>query len=225
MRVLLVEDEAPLRRAVAAALHEAGASVHEVADGLEGHYLASEYPFDVAIVDLGLPGLPGLELIRRLRAAGSRLPILILTARGRWQEKVEGLESGADDYLTKPFEPAELVARVRALWRRASGAIGTVLSVGPYRIDFDAQQLTCDGAPVELTAFEFRLFEYLARHRERVVSRQELTDHLYPHDEDRDSNVLEVLIARLRRKTDPQGRWQPIETVRGRGYRFAAPAP
>lgn len=224
MRVLLVEDEVPLRRAVAGVLHEAGASVREAADGLEGHYLASEYPFDVAIIDLGLPGLPGLELIRRLRAAGSRLPILILTARGRWQEKVEGLESGADDYLTKPFEPPELVARVRALWRRASGSIGTVLSVGPYRIDFDAQQLTCDGAQVELTAFEFRLFEYLARHRERVVSRQELADYLYPHDEDRDSNVLEVLIARLRRKTDPHGRWQPIETVRGRGYRFAAPA-
>ncbi|HRP95828.1 MAG TPA: response regulator transcription factor [Rhodocyclaceae bacterium] len=221
MRVLVVEDEAPLRRAVAGALLAAGAQVQEAGDGREGFYLASEYPFDVAIIDLGLPGLPGLEVIRRLRAAGSHLPILVLTARGRWQEKVEGLESGADDYLTKPFETAELIARVRALWRRACGSIGAVLTVGPYRIDLDAQQLSCEGVAVELTAFEFRLFEYLARNRERVVSRPELTDHLYPGDEDRDSNVLEVLIARLRRKTDPAGRWHPIETVRGRGYRFA----
>ncbi len=220
MRVLVIEDDAPLRRAVAAALAQAGASVEEAGDGEEGHYLASEYPFDVAVVDLGLPKLSGLDLIRRLRANGSRLPILILTARGRWQEKVEGLESGADDYLTKPFEPPELIARVRALWRRASGSAGAVLSAGPYRIDLDAQQASCEGRPVELTAFEFKLLEYLARHRERVVSRQELTDYLYPHDEDRDSNVLEVLIGRLRRKIDPDGRWQPIETVRGRGYRF-----
>jgi two-component system, OmpR family, response regulator PhoP len=224
MRVLLVEDEVTLRRAVAEALALAGAVVQEAADGLEGHYLASEYPFDVAIVDLGLPGLPGLEVIRRLRVAGSRVPILILTARGRWQEKVEGLESGADDYLTKPFEMPELVARVRALWRRAAGSIGAVLSVGPYRIDMDAQQVSCEGSQVELTAFEFRLCEYLARHRERVVSRQELGDHLYPRDEDRDSNVVEVLIGRLRRKLDPAGRWHPVETVRGRGYRFAPSA-
>lgn len=224
MRVLVIEDEAPLRLAVADALRQTGAIVQEAADGLEGHYLASEYPFDVAIVDLGLPGLPGLDVIRRLRASASRLPILILTARGRWQEKVEGLESGADDYLTKPFEMPELVARVRALWRRTAGSANAVLTIGPYRIDMDAQQIACAGVVVDLTAFEFRLCEYLARHRERVVSRQELGDYLYPQDADRDSNVLEVLIGRLRRKLDPAGTWHPVETVRGRGYRFAPAA-
>jgi two-component system, OmpR family, response regulator PhoP len=221
MRVLLIEDEAALRRSVTAALVAAGAQVQEAADGREGHYLAAEFPFDVAIVDLGLPVMPGLEVIRRLRGAGSRLPILILTARGRWQEKVEGLESGADDYLTKPFEMPELVARVRALWRRAAGAAGTVLSAGAYRIDLDAQKVRCDDQSIELTAFEFRLLEYLARHRERVVSRQELADYLYPNEAERDSNVLEVLVGRLRRKLDPAGVHQPVETVRGRGYRFA----
>ncbi|MFN3987659.1 MAG: response regulator transcription factor [Rhodocyclaceae bacterium] len=220
MRVLLVEDEAPLRQAVAAALAQNGAEVQQAGDGNEGHYLAAEYPFDVAIIDLGLPGLPGLDVIRRLRADGSRLPILILTARGRWQEKVEGLESGADDYLTKPFEMPELVARVRALWRRAAGNGAAVLSLGPYRIDLDAQAVSRDGDAVDLTSFEFRLLDYLARHRERVVSKQELADYLYPLDEDRDSNVLEVLIGRLRRKLDPDARHAPIETVRGRGYRF-----
>jgi len=220
MRLLLIEDEAPLRRSVAAGLRDTGATVDEAADGEEGLYLASEFPFDLAIIDLGLPKLPGLEVVRRLRSHGSRLPILILTARSRWQEKVEGLEAGADDYLTKPFEMAELVARVRALWRRASGTAGNTLSVGPYTLDLDALRVSCDGVAVELTEFEFRLLEYLARHRERVVSKRELADYLYPHDEDRDSNVLEVLIGRLRRKLDPEGRWTPIETVRGRGYRF-----
>ncbi len=221
MRVLLIEDEGALRHAVAEALAADGARVQEAADGPEGLYLASEYPFDVAIVDLGLPGLGGLTLIRRLRAAGSRLPILILTARARWQEKVEGLESGADDYLTKPFEMPELLARVRALWRRAAGTPAAVLVAGVYRIDLDAQQVSRAGCPVALTAFEFRLLEYLARNRERVVSRRELGDYLYPQDADRDSNVLEVLIGRLRRKLDPDGSAHPVETVRGRGYRFA----
>lgn len=221
MRILLIEDETALRQSVAAALRASGAVVDEAGDGEEGLYRATEYPFDLAVVDLGLPRLPGLELIRRLRAKGSRLPVLILTARGRWQEKVEGLEAGADDYLTKPFEMPELVARVRALWRRAAGAASSALEIGPYRLDLDAQQVSCAGAAIELTAFEFRLLDYLARHRERVVSKQELADYLYPQDADRDSNVLEVLIGRLRRKLDPQARWLPIETVRGRGYRFA----
>ena len=221
MRVLLIEDEAALRRSVADALRATGSTVDEAADGEEGLYLASEFPFDLAVVDLGLPRLPGLDVVRRLRGRGSRLPILILTARGRWQDKVEGLEAGADDYLTKPFEMPELLARVRGLWRRASGAAGRTLRVGPYALDLDAQQVACQGAPVDLTEFEFRLLDYLARHRERVVSKRELADYLYPHDEDRDSNVLEVLIGRLRRKLDPEGRWTPIETVRGRGYRFA----
>ncbi len=221
MRILLIEDEAALRRTVAAVLNETGATVDQAPDGEEGLYLAQEFPFDLAIVDLGLPKLSGLEVIRRLRAEASRLPILVLTARGRWQDKVEGLEAGADDYLTKPFEMPELVARVRALWRRAAGAATTTLALGPYTLDLDRQQVACQGAAIELTAFEFRLLDYLARHRERVVSKQELADYLYPHEEDRDSNVLEVLIGRLRRKLDPAGRWAPIETVRGRGYRFA----
>lgn len=221
MRVLLIEDEAPLRQAVALALREMGAVVDEAPDGEEGLYLAQEYPLDLAIIDLGLPKLSGLEVIRRLRAQGSLLPILILTARGRWQDKVEGLEAGADDYLTKPFEMPELVARVRALWRRAAGSANTKLTVGVYVLDLDTQQVTCEAQSIELTAFEFRLLDYLARHRERVVSKQELSDYLYPHDEDRDSNVLEVLIGRLRRKLDPDSRFTPIETVRGRGYRFA----
>lgn len=225
MRVLVIEDEAALRRSIAAALGDAGANVSEAGDGREGLYLAQEYPFDVAVVDLGLPGLPGLELIRRLRADGSRLPILILTARGRWQEKVEGLECGADDYLVKPFEMPELLARVRALWRRSAGAATTVVTVGPYRIDLDAQQVACAEQAVELTAFEFRLLDYLVRHRDRVVSKHELGDYLYPQDEERDSNVLEVLIGRLRRKLDPSGQWAPIETLRGRGYRFAPRQP
>lgn len=221
MRVLVIEDEAPLRQSVAAALREMGTVVDEAPDGEEGLYLAEEYPFDLAIIDLGLPRLPGLEVIRRLRAKGSLLPILVLTARGRWQDKVEGLEAGADDYLTKPFEMPELVARVRALLRRAAGSVNTKLTIGAYSLDLEGQQVTCQEALVELTAFEFRLLDYLARHRERVVSKQELGDYLYPHDEDRDSNVLEVLIGRLRRKLDPDGRFVPIETVRGRGYRFA----
>lgn len=221
MRVLVIEDEAPLRQSVAAALREMGTVVDEAPDGEEGLYLAEEYPFDLAIIDLGLPRLPGLEVIRRLRAKGSLLPILVLTARGRWQDKVEGLEAGADDYLTKPFEMPELVARVRALLRRAAGSVNTKLTIGAYSLDLEGQQVTCQEALVELTAFEFRLLDYLARHRERVVSKQELGDYLYPHDEDRDSNVLEVLIGRLRRKLDPEGRFVPIETVRGRGYRFA----
>lgn len=221
MRVLVIEDEAPLRQSVAAALREMGTVVDEAPDGEEGLYLAEEYPFDLAIIDLGLPRLPGLEVIRRLRAKGSLLPILVLTARGRWQDKVEGLEAGADDYLTKPFEMPELVARVRALLRRAAGSVNTKLTIGAYSLDLEGQQVTCQEVLVELTAFEFRLLDYLARHRERVVSKQELGDYLYPHDEDRDSNVLEVLIGRLRRKLDPDGRFVPIETVRGRGYRFA----
>lgn len=221
MRILLVEDEAPLRQAIATALRDIGAVVDEAADGADGLYQATEYPFDLAVVDLGLPRLSGLDLIRRVRAQGSLLPILVLTARARWQDKVEGLEAGADDYLAKPFEMPELIARLRALWRRAAGSASSELRIGPYTLDTNLNSVSCNGQSIDLTAFEFRLLDYLARNRERLVSKQELSDYLYPHDEDRDSNVLEVLIGRLRRKLDPDGRWTPIETVRGRGYRFA----
>lgn len=221
MRILVIEDEATLRAQLAARLAREGFRVDQSADGNEGLYLATEYPFDAAVVDLGLPGLPGLEILRRLRAAGSRLPVLVLTARGRWQDKVEGLEAGADDYLAKPFEMEELLARLRALLRRAAGTASEILQLGPVRLDRTAQQVWVHGAEVELTAYELRLLERLMTQRGRVLSKRELADYLYPHDEDRDSNVLEVLVGRLRRKLDPDGTLAPIETLRGRGYRFA----
>ncbi len=220
MRILVIEDEAALRGQVAARLTGDGYQCDVTGDGAEGLYLASEYPFDAALVDLGLPGIPGIDIIRRLRAAGSQLPILVLTARSRWQDKVEGLEAGADDYLAKPFEMDELVARLRALLRRAQGAATLDLCIGPVRLDRAAQRVFVRERPVELTGYEFRLLEHLMTQRGRVLSKRELADYLYPRDEDRDSNVLEVLLGRLRRKLDPDGSLAPIETLRGRGYRF-----
>jgi len=220
MRLLVIEDEPALRAQLVARLLREGFRVDQSGDGDEGLYLASEYPFDALVLDLGLPGTPGLTILRRLRAAGNRLPVLVLTARGRWQDKVEGLEAGADDYLAKPFEIEELLARLRALLRRAAGAAEQVLALGPVRLDRAGQRAWVQGVPVELTAFEFRLLERLMSQPGRVLSKRELADYLYPHDEDRDSNVLEVLVGRLRRKLDPNGTWGPIETLRGRGYRF-----
>lgn len=220
MRLLLIEDEAPLRQSLKKQLEADGYRVDEAADGEDGLFQASEYPVDLAIVDLGLPKLSGLQVVERLRSEGRTLPILILTARASWQDKVKGLEAGADDYLVKPFEYPELAARIKALLRRALKATSDVLSVGPLAIDFSAQQARLRDEPIELTTFEYRMLEYLVRERARVVSKQELSDYLYPHDEDRDSNVLEVLIGRLRRKLDPDGSLGPIETLRGRGYRF-----
>ena len=220
MRLLIVEDDAALRLPLARQLEAEGYRVDQAKDGEEGLFLAQEYPFDLVIVDLGLPKINGLTIVQRLRAAGSTMPLLILTARSSWQDKVSGLEAGADDYLTKPFEYPELAARVKALLRRSLKAAGDVLALGPVAIDFSAQAVTLDGEPLELTAYEYRLLEYLVRQRARVVTKSELSDYLYPHGEDRDSNVLEVLIGRLRRKLDPESRLAPIETVRGRGYRF-----
>jgi two-component system response regulator PhoP len=220
MRLLLIEDEAPLRLTLARRLEADGYRVDQAADGLDGLHQAREYPVDMAVVDLGLPGMAGLDIVQRLRADGRTLPILILTARGSWQDKVTGLEAGADDYLVKPFEYPELAARVKALLRRSARAASDVLTLGPLAIDLAAQQARLAGTPVDLTTFEYRMLEYLVRERTRVVSKQELSDYLYPHDDDRDSNVLEVLIGRLRRKLDPTGTLGPIETLRGRGYRF-----
>ncbi|MEO7393028.1 MAG: response regulator transcription factor [Ramlibacter sp.] len=220
MRLLLIEDDAALRLGLARRLESDGYRVDQAADGEDGLFQAREYPVDLAIVDLGLPKLNGLTVVQRLRADGRTIPILILTARSSWQDKVVGLESGADDYLVKPFEYPELAARVKALLRRSLKSASDVLALGPLAIDFSAQITRLNGAVVELTAFEFRVLEYLARERARVVSKQELSDYLYPHDEDRDSNVLEVLVGRLRRKLDPGGTLAPIETLRGRGYRF-----
>jgi two-component system response regulator PhoP len=220
MRILLVEDEPTLQQQLRDDLQSQGYTVDATGDGKEGLYFATEYPFDAAVVDLGLPGLSGLDIIRQLRTKGSRLPILILTARGRWENKVEGLEAGADDYLTKPFQPEELRARIKALLRRAGGAAQDRVRCGPLELDVAAQAVTLNGSEVELTSFEYRLLEHLVRNRQRVVSKDELAAHLYPHDEERDSNVIEVLIGRLRRKLDPEGALQPLETLRGRGYRF-----
>ena len=220
MRLLLIEDDAALRLGLARQLEADGYRVDQAKDGEDGLFQAREYPVDLAIVDLGLPKLNGLTVVQRLRADGRTMPILILTARSTWQDKVVGLEAGADDYLVKPFEYPELAARVKALLRRSLKAASDVMTFGPVSIDFSAQAVRLDGEPMELTAFEYRLLEFLVRERARVVSKQELSDYLYPHDEDRDSNVLEVLIGRLRRKLDPDGTLSPIETLRGRGYRF-----
>jgi two-component system response regulator PhoP len=220
VRLLLVEDDTALRLGLARRLEADGYRVDQAGDGEDGLFQAREYPVDLAIVDLGLPKLGGLNLVKSLRASGLALPILILTARGSWQDKVVGLEAGADDYLVKPFEYPELAARIKALLRRSLKATSDVLAFGPLAVDFAAQVATLGGKVVELTTFEYRLLEYLVRERARVVTKQELSDYLYPHDEDRDSNVLEVLIGRLRRKLDPAGALVPIETLRGRGYRF-----
>ena len=220
MRILIIEDETPLRAQIANRLRDAGYAVDEAADGEIGRYLGEEYPIDVAVVDLGLPGLSGIDVIRGWRAKDRRFPILILTARGRWQDKVAGLEAGGDDYLVKPFHMEELLARLRALVRRAEGWTHAVLHCHPVALDTGAQKVTLDDEPVELTAYEYKLLEYLMLHAGEVVSKSELSEHLYEEDLDRDSNVLEVLVARLRRKLDPQRTLNPIETLRGRGYQF-----
>lgn len=220
MRALIVEDDEPLRRGLVHALREGGWVVDEAADGREGLYQASEFPVDVAVIDLGLPGLSGMELIGKLREAGHDLPIVILTARDRWQDKVAGLKAGADDYVVKPFHPEELIARMQALVRRAGGWAQPVIICGGISLDTRSQQVLLDGESVELTTFEYRLLECLMLHADEVVSKTELTERLYSQDFDRDSNTIEVFIGRLRRKLDPDGTRQPIETLRGRGYRM-----
>ena len=220
MRLLLIEDDAVLRLGLKRQLEADGYRVDLAVDGEDGLFQAREYPLDLAIVDLGLPKMNGLMVVKTLRAEGRTLPVLILTARGSWQDKVTGLEAGADDYLVKPFEYPELAARVKALLRRSLKATSDVLALGALSIDFSAQAASLNGVALELTTFEYRVLEYLVRERARVVSKQELSDYLYPRDEDRDSNVLAVLVGRLRRKLDPDGLLTPIETLRGRGYRF-----
>jgi two-component system response regulator PhoP len=221
MRVLVVEDEIVLRDALKARLAEAGFTVDVAQDGEEGVFAGLEYPLDVAIVDLGLPKLPGLEVIRRLRAAGKTYPILILTARDNWQDKVEGLQAGADDYVAKPFHFEEVQARLQALLRRAGGWASPELKCGPILLDTRAQTVKVGDAAVDLTTFEYRILEHLMLRAGEVISKTELTERLYDQDFERDSNVIEVLVGRLRRKLDPQDALKPIETLRGRGYRFA----
>jgi two-component system response regulator PhoP len=221
MRLLIAEDDGDLQHQLRRHFEQEGYGVEVAETGAVALYLASEFPFDAFVLDLGLPQLNGLEIIRRLRDRGSALPILALTARGRWQDRVLGLETGADDYLVKPFQVEELTARVRALVRRARGGTGSVTRCGAVAIDLDGQRVTVKETEVELTGFEYRLLEYLARRPGNVVSKAELRDYLYPHDSDPDSNVIEVVVGRLRRKLDPGGALQPIETLRGRGYRLA----
>jgi len=222
MRLLLVEDDPNLSRSLAAQLEQAGYSVEKSTDGREGLYYAREYPVDLAIVDLGLPSMSGVELIKQLRADGKEYPILVLTARDRWQDKVEVLKLGADDYVVKPFNVEELLARVDALLRRAGGWAQSELVCGPITLDTRGQEVKVNGAKLDLTSFEYKLLEYLMLHAGEVLSKTQITEALYSEDFERDSNVIEVFIGRLRRKLDPENSYKPIETLRGRGYRLAA---
>jgi len=225
MRILLVEDDSGLQTSLAEILRGAGYAVDVSGDGIEGLFFGQEYPLDLAIIDLGLPGLPGLDLIRKLREQERQFPILILTARADWQDKVEGLEAGADDYLTKPFHPEELKARVGALLRRSAGHAQPLIELGPLKIDLVSQRVFNQEEEIELTTYEYKVFEYLLMHPDQVVTKTVLSEHIYEEDADRDSNVIEVFVGRLRRKIDPQGLMNPIETLRGRGYRLNKPSP
>jgi len=220
MKLLVVEDEALLRHHLLTRLTESGHVVEAVGNAEEALYQTEQYNHDLAVVDLGLPGMGGLDLIRRLRANGKSFPILVLTARGNWQDKVEGLGSGADDYLVKPFQFEELEARLNALLRRSSGFIQATITAGPLILDLNRKQATLDEEPLGLTAFEYRILEYLMRHHQQVVAKDRLMEQLYPDDDERDPNVIEVLVGRLRRKLEGTRSFKPIDTVRGLGYLF-----
>ncbi len=222
MRVLVVEDETALRELLGRALKRQGFAVDLCGDGTDGLHFATEYPIDLAIIDLGLPGTGGMEIVREARRRERKFPILVLTARSDWQDKVEALEIGADDYVTKPFRIEELMARVQALLRRSAGHAAPEVSVGPLKVNLSSQEVQLDGKPLELTSFEYKVLEYFMLHPGQVVSKMELNEHLYEEDADPESNVIEVIIGRLRKKLDPEGQWHPIETLRGRGYRFGS---
>lgn len=217
MRILVVEDDADLTAQLCGALQDAGYVVDTADNGEDGHHLGDTEPYDVVILDLGLPGMDGIAMLERWRRDGHAMPVLVLTARDRWSDKVTGIDAGADDYLTKPFYVEELLARVRALLRRAAGHASNDLEHGPLRLDLKAARVTLDGAPVQLTALEFRLLSYLMHHPDRVISRSELVEHLYDQSFDKDSNTIEVFVGRLRKKLRPD----LIQTVRGLGYRLA----
>jgi two-component system response regulator PhoP len=221
MRLLVIEDDTTLRESLSAQLVAAGFGVEQAGDGKEGLYFGLEYPIDLAIVDLGLPQMSGIEVIKELRARSKTYPILILTARDRWQDKVDGLSAGADDYVVKPFHIEEVSARVNALLRRSGGWASSVLQAGPVSLDTSRQELKVNGSPIELTSYEYRIIEHMMIRAGQVISKSELTDRLYDQDFERDSNVIEVFIGRLRKKMDPDNTIKPIETLRGRGYRFS----
>ena len=221
MRLLVIEDDATLLQSLTTRLAESGFAVEQAADGKEGLYFALEYPIDLAIVDLGLPEMSGLDIIREVRKQGKSYPVLILTARDRWQDKVDGLEAGADDYVVKPFHFEEVSARVNALLRRSGGWASSMMTAGPVTLDMSRQELRVNEAQIDLTSFEYKIIEYLMVRAGQVISKTELTERLYDQDFERDSNVIEVFIGRLRKKMDPDNSIKPIETLRGRGYRFA----
>jgi two-component system response regulator PhoP len=223
MRILVVEDEAAIREGLKTRLADSGFTVDVAQDGEEGLFAGQEYPLDVAIIDLGLPKISGLDLIRRLRAAKRAFPILVLTARDRWQDKVVGLEAGADDYVSKPFHFEEVLARVQALMRRAGGWASPELICGPIVLDTRKQTVTVNGTPVDLTTYEYRILEHMMLRAGEVISKAELSERLYEEELERESNVIEVFMGRLRRKLDPDDTLKPFETLRGRGYRFAIP--
>ncbi|MEJ6474615.1 response regulator transcription factor [Pseudoalteromonas piscicida] len=220
MRILVIEDDIQLAENLRNALEKEKYSVDLCHDGESGLFHLEEYPLDMAVIDLGLPKLDGIEIIRRARASGVKIPILILTARDRWQDKVEGLDAGADDYLTKPFHVEELIARCNALIRRSAGQANPEISIGPIKIHTRSQQVWVNENELSLTAYEYKVLEYLMVNPQKVISKSELTEHIYDQDFDLDSNVIEVFVLRLRKKLDPDGTLNPVETLRGRGYRF-----
>ncbi|MDH5599761.1 MAG: response regulator transcription factor [Gammaproteobacteria bacterium] len=220
MRLLIIEDEPHIREQLHQYLQQQGYAVDSAEDGRSGLFMGMEYPFDLAIVDLGLPEISGIEVIQNWRKQGKTFPVLILTARGKWQDKVEGLEAGADDYLVKPFHNEELLARTRALLRRAAGVSQPTIQFDGLTINISQQTVLQNQQELELTAYEYKVIEYLVMNSDKVISKTELTEHIYDQDFDRDSNVIEVFIGRLRKKLDPNGQLKPIETLRGRGYRW-----
>jgi len=222
MRLLVVEDQSLLRQTLVQGLSQNGYVVDDAADGKAGLYYATEFDYDAAIIDLGLPLIDGISLIKQIRGLEKTFPILILTARGDWQDKVEGLDAGADDYVVKPFQIEEILARLNALLRRAAGFAKSLIEFGPIVLDISAKRVSLNGVGVDLTAYEYKLLEYLMLHPGQVISKTELTEHLYAQDYDRDSNVLEVFVRRLRQKLDAGDTLKPIETIRGQGYRFRA---
>jgi two-component system OmpR family response regulator len=216
MRILVVEDDANLNRQIKEALTEGGYAVDSAFDGEEGHFLGDTEPYDAVVLDIGLPQMDGLSVLEAWRRAGRAMPVLLLTARDRWSDKVQGIDAGADDYVAKPFHMEELLARLRALVRRAAGHASNEITAGPVRLDVKAGKVTVDGQAIKLTSHELRLLSYLMHHKGKVVSRTELTEHLYDQDFDRDSNTIEVFVGRLRKKLPEE----LIHTVRGLGYQI-----
>jgi len=217
MRILVVEDDTNLNRQLKEALEEAGYVVDVAFDGEEGHFLGDTEPYDAVVLDIGLPQMDGLSVLEEWRRGGKKMPVLLLTARDRWSDKVQGIDAGADDYVAKPFHMEEVLARVRALVRRAAGQASNEIVAGSVRLDVKAGKVTVDGHAIKLTSHELRLLSYLMHHKGKVISRTELTEHLYDQDFDRDSNTIEVFVGRLRKKLPEEC----IQTVRGLGYQIA----